>query len=74
MSYFQDVVLPSVGLTAKSSYNIKEVSQILDCCRSTVYRMAQRGQIIITPNKRVYHAELVKFFHNGTPHVKQSDN
>lgn len=62
MSYFQDVVLPSVGLPYKPTYNLTEVCKILDCHYSTLASYVQKGLIKITKTRRVYAAELERFF------------
>ena len=66
-NYFREMVLPSVGLPLKNSYNMKELASIFDCHLATVYRMAERGQIRITPMKKVYLKELESFFHKKHP-------
>lgn len=62
MSYFQEVVLPSVNLPYKPTYNITEVCTILDCHYSTLASYVQKDLIKITFNRRVYATELERFF------------
>jgi hypothetical protein len=62
MSYFQDIVLPSVNLPYKPTYNITEVCKILDCHYSTVASYVQKGSLKITLNRRIYAQELDRFF------------
>jgi hypothetical protein len=54
MSYFQSVVLPSVGVPYKPTYNISEGCKICDCHYSTFMAMAEKGLIEIKPTKRIY--------------------
>lgn len=61
-SYLVRMVLPSVGVPICTSYTIKEVSQIMDCSHHTVYRLAKKGMIFVSPNGRIFINELVKYF------------
>lgn len=61
-SYFFDVVLPSVGLPRKPSYNLRETSEILGVHRSTLYRYVKEGRLQASQGNRVYLKELQSFF------------
>jgi len=60
--YFTQVIIPSVGIVEKSSYNINEACSILGCTRRTLNRMQQRGDITVAPNRRIYKEEFSSFF------------
>ena len=60
--YFSDIVLPSVGLPEKSSYNLRETSRILGVHRRTLSRYIQKGHLRASPANRVYLKELQLFF------------
>jgi len=62
MSYFDEVVLPSVNLPKKTTYNIPEALIILDCTRPTLLRMHHLGHITITRDKKIYYKEFEKYF------------
>ncbi len=62
MSYFDEVVLPSVGLKKKATYNIPEALIILDCSRPTLLKMHHLGRITITRDKKIYYQEFVNYF------------
>jgi len=62
MSYFDEVVLPSVGLSKKPTYNIPEALIILDCSRPTLLKMHHLGHITITRDKKIYYKEFEKYF------------
>lgn len=62
MDYFERVVLISVGLPVKPSYNLSEMCKIFCCDRRTLRRKAERGDITITENGRVYFVELQVYF------------
>ena len=64
MKYFEEVVLPSVGLPLKPSYNLKESCEILCCRYESLTLLAKKGLIRITLGKRVYSGELARFFSN----------
>jgi len=74
MSYFEEVVLPSVGLSLKASYSIPESLIILQCSRSHLYVLNHREQIRITPDKRVYRMEFERYFSERlpTPNTRKS--
>lgn len=64
-SYFRKIVLPSVGLPEKGSYNIHEACRILGVSRATVYRMLKDGRLRQEGNDsipKVYHQEFEKYF------------
>ena len=61
MSYFQSIVLPSVGLPFKDSYNLTELCKIMGCNYSSIPTLQKRG-LKIALNKRVYASELISFF------------
>ena len=63
--YFKDIVLPSVGVPAKPSYSLAETQRILDCSQTTVWKMAKRGVINVSPRKRVYYKDLEIYFEEG---------
>lgn len=60
--YFKDVVLKSVDLPYKGSYNLKEAMLILGVCAPTLRTMERRGDIVISPQKRVYAEEFRRYF------------
>jgi len=60
--YFREVVLPSVGLPYKGSYNLKEARKILGVCKVTLRTMEKRGDIYISPQKRIYAEEFSRYF------------
>ena len=60
--YFSDIVLPSVGLPEKPTYNLRETSQILGVHRTTLYRYKRQGKLRVSPANRVYSKELQSFF------------
>lgn len=60
--YFLEVVLPSVGLPDKPTYNIPELMKIMDCDRSTLWKMNKLGKITITQHKRIYRKDIIGFF------------
>lgn len=63
MSDFQEIILPSVGLPYKPTYNLTETCKILDCHYSTLAEYVDRGEITIRlPNKRVYAKDLERLF------------
>lgn len=62
MSYFEEVVLPSVNLPKKATYNIPEALIILDCSRSHLYKLNYLGHITITRDKKIYYKEFEKYF------------
>lgn len=65
-SYFEDVVLPSVGLPKKPSYNLAEVCRIFGVHRTTLYRMIRDGAVTAVRSHRrdyrVYLEELRRYF------------
>lgn len=62
MPYFEEVVLPSVGLPLKPSYNLREGCDILCCQYSQLAKLVDKGLIKITSQKRIYATEFKKFF------------
>lgn len=60
--YFENTILPSVGLPKKGTYNLTEVSQILGVHRHTVRRYHKQGKLPISPARKVYSHDLVRFF------------
>lgn len=62
MSYFEEIVLPSVGLPMKGSYNAGEAAVILGCTTRTLRDMANRGEIYVTFSRKVYAREFIIFF------------
>lgn len=72
-SYFEDVVLPSVGLPLKNSYNMREACKILDCHYCTLASLAQKDLIKITAQKKIYAQEFANFFaRNHVPKTKKT--
>jgi len=61
-SYFENTILPSVGIPKKGTYNLTEVATILGVHRTTVRRYTHQGRITISPAKKVYRRELIRFF------------
>lgn len=61
-NYFINTVLTSVGLPKKGTYNLTEVAKILGVHRHTVRRYCGQGKLIISPAKKVYIDDLIKFF------------
>lgn len=61
-NYFEEIILPSVGIKKKGTYNLSEVSEILGVHRSTIRRYNKSGRLAISPSRKVYHYELIKFF------------
>jgi hypothetical protein len=66
-SYFEETVLPSVGITKKGTYNLTEVSTILGVHKNTIRRYKRQGRISISPARKVYHRELIGFFGTNRP-------
>lgn len=62
MSYFEEIILPSVNLPLKASYNVMEAAQILDCNKRTLRSMCDRGEIFVTKHRRVFAKEFMRFF------------
>jgi hypothetical protein len=62
MDYFERVVLQSVELPVKPSYNLSEMCAIFCCDRRTLRRKAENGDITVTENGRVYFVELQIYF------------
>lgn len=62
MSYLEEIVLPSVNLPVKPSYNLKEACQILCTNYRGLQRLTKRGHIQVTANHRIYLHELKLFF------------
>ena len=62
MSYFDEVVLPSVGLPKKPTYTIPEALIILDCGRTKLFKLHHLGRITITRDKKIYYQEFVNYF------------
>jgi len=62
MSFFQAIVLPSVELPNKPTYTIKETLTIIGCSRTTLYRKIHRGELTLTPDKRIYKQDLENYF------------
>lgn len=66
VSYFIRIVLPSVGMPEKGSYNVQESCRILGVSRATVYRMLKDGRLRYQNGEEtiptVYRAEFEKYF------------
>ena len=62
MCYVESIVLKSVGLPLKSSYCITEVCKIYNCTRRTFNNMVLRGDLTVSPNKRIYLEEIKQHF------------
>lgn len=62
IQYFEETVLPSVGIPSKGTYNLTEVSTILGVHRNTIRRYHKQGKIKISPTRKVYRKELIQFF------------
>lgn len=62
MSYVESIVLKSVNLPLKSSYCIEEVCRIYSCSRRTFNRMISRGELTLSPNKRIYLEDIKQHF------------
>ncbi len=65
--YFDDMVLPSVGLPVKGSYNIVESCKILCISRITLRRWISKKVIRVVEHsgmntKRIYLEEFRKYF------------
>lgn len=69
MSDFQEVILPSVGLPYKPTYNLTETCKIFDCHYSTLAEYVKKGWVKIREHNRVYAKDLEKFFEK-TRHLK----
>ena len=63
-NYFKECVLKSAGVEPKTSYNISEMLQILDCKRSTFYNYVADGTFTLTPHKRIYYSEVESYFNS----------
>ena len=70
--HFKDVVLPSVGLPPKTSYNIPESLKIFDCSRSYLWKLNHLGVITITQNKRIYYKDFENYFSKPTHYPRKS--
>lgn len=73
--YWITVVLPSVKLPDKATYNWREARTILDCSKMTLWRKVKSGEIRMTPSKKFYRQELINYLcsnHqcNDTPDIK----
>lgn len=66
MNYVESIVLKSVGLPVKPSYCITEVCKIYNCTRRTFNNMILRGDLILSPNKRVYLEDIKRHFQSCT--------
>lgn len=64
------VVLPSVGLPKKTTYNIPELMKILDCSKPFVYKLNHLGLIHITPHKRIYYKDIEQYLESSYDPVK----
>jgi hypothetical protein len=62
--YWKEIVLPSVKLPDKATYNFGEVTRILDCSKMTLWRKIKKGEINYTIDKRFYREDLVRRFSN----------
>jgi hypothetical protein len=54
MSYFKEIVLPSVGVSYKPTYNVTEGCKICNCHYSTFMGYVKKGLIEIMPTGRIY--------------------
>jgi hypothetical protein len=73
--FWREVVLPSVGLPDKPTYNFREAMIILDCSKMTLWRKIKKGEIHYPPNKKFYRVNFVCYFCEGlakecTPAIK----
>jgi len=66
ISYFLHIVLPSVGIPDKPSYNMAELRRILGKHRVTIYRMIKAGKLKAVGKDggdfRIYREELIRYF------------
>ena len=60
--YFERIILPSVGLPKKGTYNLTEVAKILGVHRHTVRRYHKQGKLTVSPTRKVYILDLLNFF------------
>ena len=72
-NYFKQCVLKSVGVEVKTSYNISEMLQILDCSRTAFYGYVANGTFTLTPHKRIYYSEVESYFNSSHFDPKKSD-
>lgn len=61
-AYFEDIILKSVDIVFKPTYNYKETCLILDCHFSTFKRLLKKGLIHTSPHRRIYVEELIQYF------------
>lgn len=59
--YWTKIVLPSVKLPDKATYNFSETMTILDCGKMTLWRKVKSGELNMTPSKRFYRQELINY-------------
>jgi hypothetical protein len=74
MSFFKNIVLPSVELPKKGTYTIQETLVILDCSRTSLYRKVKRGDLTLTPDKRIYLQDLINYFDRVTTEEEKERN
>jgi hypothetical protein len=68
--YFREVVLKSCNLPEKPSYNLTEACKIIGCSRKTLYRMHDKKELTISPNKRIYLEEFRAYFSGRRSNLK----
>lgn len=73
MSFFREVVLPSVELPNKPTYSIPEALLLLGCSRSTFYRKIAKGHLTLSPDKRIYRQEFENYFGKNTSNKDYSE-
>lgn len=65
ISYFEEIVLPSVNIPKKGSYNTKEVGLMFNRSRWTIDKWRKSEKLSFVENAglpRIYHEELKRFF------------
>ena len=72
--YWKEIVLPSVKLPDKATYNFTEVTILLDCSKMTLWRKIKKGEINYTIDKRFYREDLIRRFSNCSVKDITTDN
>lgn len=62
LRYLREIVLPSVNLPEKPTYNLKETAVIFGVTPRTVSRRCHAGQLRKAPGGRFYLLEVARVF------------
>lgn len=65
--YWKEIVLPSVQLPDKATYNFYEARTILGCGKTTLWRIVKNGDIKMSPSKKFYRQELINYLCSTHP-------